>query len=166
MSYRDEWQAYPMNCATFAALAGDAYNCREIAPSGNIRFCVKHAVFDGENPARMSSGGHFVLVTHGSDAWTKPGEAERLPDNVVRWFSNHVTAEHPKLECVPVGLVYSADMFNQLRDQALKGRPARRGLLYMSFTREHPNYAVPREPIWQRLCQPWVTRTEIGRAHV
>lgn len=44
----------------------------------------------------------FVIVTHNCDK--NVNDASFLPDNVIRWYSQNVNVNHPRIESIPIGL--------------------------------------------------------------
>lgn len=161
MNYRDAWQADWIDCNRFAGVAGSPPRSEEVQNSGWLRYCRTDHVVTEANLRRLAQGRPCVLISHASDAPVTLDMVRRLPANVLKWFACHVECEDPRVECLPVRFIYSADVLGWLVAQAQAGRPATRGLLYMNHTRSHPNYHGCRDGIWEQFeGKPWVTAQE------
>jgi hypothetical protein len=161
VNLRTAWQADWIDCNRFAGVARIPPRCEDVQTSGWLRYCRTDHVVTEANLRRLAQGGPCVLITHASDAAVTLDMVRRLPPNVIRWFACHVECEDPRVECLPVGFIYSADVLNWLVQQSLAGRPERRNLLYMNHTRVSPVYHGCRDGIWERFDgKPWVTARE------
>lgn len=144
-----------INNQRLAQLAGLNYDS-EIIQEGSIVYSRTHLI--NSQFTRLSKYGPCVLITSFSDASCNSRMANRLPYNVKRWFSNNVITMNPRVIPVPIGLRYSLETEEDLRDAIEEGRPAQKNLVYMNFNRMIPRAHNPRCGIYEQfMCKDWVT---------
>jgi len=152
----------PITNNKLAKLAGLRYDCADIQP-GPIVYSRTHEV--RRQFGKLSTFPRCVLITSFSDACVTPDMAAALPANVVRWFSNNVRTNNPRVVAVPIGIRHSPEV-EKAFDKAVKiGKQPRKNLVYMNFMRRGRG-TKQRKGIYEQFAgKDWVT-TKGGWDHV
>jgi len=152
-----------INNKRLAQLAGVCFRSEEIILSP-IVYSRTHSIVD--QFLKLSKFPECVLITSFSDADCTNEMADKLPSNVKMWFSNNVSADHPRVTGVPIGLRTSPDVEIELQKAIDKGKLPERNLVYMNFYRKIPRRNNPRKGLYEIFeKEKWIT-TEGGFEHV
>lgn len=128
--------------------------------AGGVVFCKIDEVMRFFERVRLTRR-RVVLVTGQGDFPCDAWRQGFLPANVDRWFATNVTAAHPRVEALPLGLGSPESGTTLAEGQILGGRALnapRDGWLYVNF-RPDTNRAV-RGPVFdffRNLGADWVT---------
>ena len=125
-----EWKEHPIDCQAVADLAGARYDAEEIG-DGPIVYCKTH--FAEANFEKLATLGRCVLLTSGSDSATNDKTANRLPSNVVRWFTANNESHNNRVETLPIGFVFNVERTQAIIAQSEKRR-GKFGLMYVNFS--------------------------------
>jgi hypothetical protein len=119
-------------------------------------FVYTHAL-DGfiEHVWPQLSGDGYVLITHNSDhevGESRLGWIAAAGSKLRAWFAQNVTAAHPKLVPLPIGIANSMWEHGNLRtlhrEMTMGGPEAKTDLVYLGFnTKTHPE----RQRVWEKL---------------
>ena len=152
-----------INNQRLAQLAGVHFDSEEIQP-GPIVYSRTHLIA-AQFPL-LSTFPECVLITSFSDTECTMAMSRRLPPNVKMWFSNNVSAHHPRIIPVPLGLRTSPESEVILRAVMDKGRLLQRNLVYMNFWRQIHRPVNPRRGLYEMFKgKEWVT-TDGGFNHI
>jgi len=107
---------------------------------------------------KLSKFPNCVLITSFSDASCTDELADKLPSNVIKWFSNNVETNNPRIEGIPIGMIYSHDIENDLREAIKNGRKSDTNLMYINFTKKICRRVNPRLDLYEMFQdEEWVT---------
>jgi len=152
-----------INNQRLAQLAGVNFDSEEIK-EGPIVYSRTHTI--ASQFSKLSKFPDCVLITSFSDAECTVAMSRRLPPNVRRWFSNNVSAHHPRITAIPIGLRTSPEGEVKLREAMNRGRLPQRNLVYMNFFRRIHRSQNPRKGLYEMFGgKDWVT-TEGGFDHM
>lgn len=146
-------------------------NFETLANGEDIFFCPIHEAYEFfKNPPKNP----FVLITHNGDGniTTDPKRFDAgtsndidinkidLPDNLVRWFSQNVLVEHPKIESIPIGLENSIWFPQMEKERKIleKGKEKKeiKNILYINHNiRTNPKERLRPYELFKQA--PWAT---------
>ena len=152
-----------INNQRLARLAGVDFNSEQVVP-GPLMYSRTHTIMSQMD--LISQCGPCVLITSFSDSCCTQDMANQLPENVIRWYSNNVTADHPRVRPVPIGLRTSPEGETVLRKALDVGRLPQRNYVYMNFYRRIGRMNNPRRGLYERFGGRSYITVEGGFDHV
>lgn len=149
----------PIDNQKYADLAGVSFDT-VLSDKGPVVYGITHFAWNKLNTIRHL--GPCILITSFSDAPLIAKHARRLPHNVVKWYSNNVMTDHPKVEALPIGFCFKRDHQDLCVKLSKEPRPPEKNLAYMNFLRNIPRSPNPREGVYEQFGgKDWIT-TEGG----
>jgi hypothetical protein len=135
----------PVTNERFANIAGVHYDQEEVIP-GKVIYSRTHTVKDQWDV--VAGAGPCVLITSFSDQTVTDEDAEKLPDNVVQWFTTNCQTDDRRVRSIPIGFVY-----NHIREKAMmtvikEGELEKKNVLYVCFNNRHLG---GRQELWDRF---------------
>lgn len=126
---------------------------------GNINIIYTHTIYVNELFSILSFlKGQYIVITHNSDI--NINSSFILPDNVIKWYSQNVNTQNPRIESIPIGL--ENNMWNkrgdkkQLINEQLKKRRVEKRLMYMNHNiNTNPNERKQLYTLFEK--KSWVT---------
>lgn len=155
-----------INNQRFAELAGVDYNSTEIKP-GPIVYSRTHEIV--RQFPKLSTFPPCILITSFSDACVTDAMADKLPKNVKTWYSNNVMTTHPLVVPIPIGIRYSMQNEQILREVMESPRPETEALCYVNFLiykKGNVNGNAARQGLYEKFQDKgWIT-IEGGATHI
>lgn len=143
-----------INNQRYAQLAGCNYD-DEAIKKGKIVYSRTHTIVGQFR--KLAGFGRCKLVTSFSDSCVTQEMADQLPENVIRWYSNNVACDHPRVTAIPIGCVYNVERENVLLAAIDRPKPERSKLMYINFTQHIPRDPNPRANLYSMFTRPWST---------
>jgi len=113
----------------------------------------------------------FILITHCSDYEINKIFFDKKPSNIIKWFAQNVTYEHPDLHCIPIGLESNSGpyrgaytdfnwLFNNVAPEPVSNKIINK--IYCNFNlRTHSN----RRNVLEKLQQNDICFLDVGREY-
>lgn len=138
-------------------------NTLDLSKLGNINIVYTHTFYVKQLFQLIASlSQKFIVITHNAD--TNINESFKMPDNILKWYSQNVGIIDPRITSIPIGLENDR-WFPELKKKQkminLLRQPKRyRNLVYMNYN-INTNSSKRLSPYMLLENKSWVT-TEMG----